>query len=39
MDELILEFISSLPEILEGNDPHWPVYQAAHMEDDNGISD
>lgn len=32
IDELILEFISSLPEILEGNDPHTEWYKQAHLE-------
>ena len=28
--DMILEFISSLPEIMGGNDPHDSVYQQAH---------
>lgn len=30
---MVLEFISSLPAILEGRDPHDEVYLQAHMED------
>lgn len=30
---MVHEFISSLPEILRGNDPHDAIYRQAHMED------
>ena len=32
--EMLLEFMSSLPEILEGNDPHDEIYKQAHAEDE-----
>ncbi len=31
---MVHEFISSLPEILEGRDPHDAIYQQSHMEDE-----
>lgn len=30
---MVHEFISSLPDILEGRDPHDEIYRQFHMED------